>query len=95
MLKSEVCTKLAQHGLILTPTKTHEQISLKGDTIMKVHELITLLALSTIVNIDGVKIPVDVLLKDEKPKLNYTIDLIRAIGDNTIYIHTKEGLNND
>lgn len=62
---------------------------------MKVHELITLFTLSTIVYIDGVKIPVDVLLKDEKPELNYTIDLIRATGNNTIYIHTKEGLNND
>ena len=62
---------------------------------MKVCDLITLFALSTIVNIDGVKIPVDVLLKDEKLELNYTIDLIRATGDNTIYIHTKEGLNND
>lgn len=62
---------------------------------MKVYELITLFALSTIVYIDGVKIPVDVLLKDRNPELNYTIDLIRATGDNTIYIHTKEGLNND
>lgn len=62
---------------------------------MIVHELITPFALSTIVNIDGEKIPVDVLLKDKKPELNYTIDLIRATGDNEIYIHTKEGLNND
>ena len=62
---------------------------------MKVHDIITMFALSTIVYIDGVKIPVDVLLKEKTPELNYTIDLIRATGNNTIYIHTKEGLNND
>lgn len=61
---------------------------------MIVHDIITMFALSTIVYIDGVKIPVDVLLKDGNPELNYTIDLIRATGNNTIYIHTKEGLNN-
>lgn len=62
---------------------------------MKVHDIITMFALSTIVYIDGVKIPVDVFLKEKNPELNYTIDLIRATGNNTIYIHTKEGLNND
>lgn len=61
---------------------------------MIVHDIISMFALSTIVYIDGVKIPVDVLLKEKTPELNYTIDLIRATGNNTIYIHTKEGLNN-
>lgn len=58
---------------------------------MKVHELITMFCNGTKFDVDGVKIPVDVLYS-EYPEKNKTVDIVFALNTDTIGIWTVEGL---
>ena len=58
---------------------------------MKVHELISMFSNGTTFNVDGIKIPVDVL-NSEYPEKNKTVDIAFALSANIIGIWTVEGL---
>lgn len=58
---------------------------------MKVHELITMFSNGTQFDVDGVKIPVDVL-NSEYPAKNKTVDIAFALNNDSIGIWTVEGL---
>lgn len=58
---------------------------------MKVHELITMFSNGTQFDVDGVKIPVDVL-NSEYPEKNKTVDIVFALNNDSIGIWTVEGL---
>lgn len=58
---------------------------------MKVHELISMFSNGTQFDVDGVKIPVDVL-NSEYPEKNKTVDIAFALNNESIGIWTAEGL---
>lgn len=58
---------------------------------MKVHELISLFSNGTTFDVDGVKIPADVL-HGEYPEKNKIVDIAFALNNDTIGIWTVEGL---
>lgn len=58
---------------------------------MTVHELITMFSNGTSFDVDGVKIPADVL-NIEYPEKNKTVDIVFVLNANTIGIWTIEGL---
>lgn len=61
---------------------------------MKVHELIAMFSNGTTFDVDGVKIPADVL-NSEYPEKNKTVDIAFALKNDSIGIWTIEGLDND
>lgn len=61
---------------------------------MTVHEMITMFSNGTKFDVDGVKIPVDVL-NSEYPEKNKTVDIAFVLGNDTVGIWTIEGFKND
>ena len=59
---------------------------------MIVHELIKMFSNGTKFDVDGVKIPVDVL-NSEYPEKNKTVDIAFVLNTETIGIWTVEGFN--